>query len=417
MLTKRFIALFRLLAVLVVSLGIASAQDEKLIVAGFSSSPEEDAMLTSLLEQFTEETGIEAEFIPSPDFTTTMQTAFASGEYANVFYIDSSKLPDWVEAGVVAVAEGELENPEGFYPSLVNTFTYDGVLYCAPKDYSTLALQYNKDLFDAAGLEYPTPEWTWDDLMTAAAALTDKDANVVGLVTPPDLNRWMPFLYQEGGAIFDEEGNYVMDSDAAKTSLEYYISFSTSGAGGTADSVDAGWGGEAFGKGNAAMVMEGNWSINFLLQNYPELNWGVTELPSGSAGKATMAFTVCFAVGAENNNPEGSWQLVNFLTGEAGQMKTAEVTFGPMPSRDSAAQTYLERWEEPAKGTKFNAADVEAFVAGAEYAYPWQLPLGFQPFIDAFNSSLQKAMAGEMTADDVLAEAKAAAEEIMSQAE
>jgi len=417
MLSKRFIALFSLFAVLVVSLGIASAQDEKLIVAGWSSNPEEDAMLSALLVQFTEDTGIEAEFVPSPDFPTTMQTAFASGDYPNVFYIDSSKLPDWVEAGVVAVGEGELENPEGFYPSLLNTFTYDGVLYCAPKDYSTLALQYNKDLFDAAGVEYPTAEWTWDDLMAAAEKLTDKDANVVGLVTPPDLNRWLPFLYQEGGAIFDEEGNYVMDSEAAKTALEYYISFSTGGFGGTADSVDAGWGGEAFGKGNTAMAMEGNWVINFLLQNYPDLNWGVAELPMGSVGKATMAFTVCFAVGADNNNPEASWQLVNYLTGEAGQMKTAEVSFGPMPSRGSAAQTYLERWEEPAKGTKFDVADVGAFVIGAEYAYPWQLPVGFQPFVDAFNSSLQKAFTGEMTADEVLAEAQAAAEEVMSQVE
>src|SRR5687767_7760690 len=132
MLTKRFIALFGLLAILAVSLGIASAQDDGLVVAGWSSSPEEDAMLTSLLEQFTEETGIPTEFVPSPDFPTTMQTAFASGDYPNVFYIDSSKLPDWVEAGVVAVGEGEIENPEGFYQSLLSTFTYDDVLYCAP---------------------------------------------------------------------------------------------------------------------------------------------------------------------------------------------------------------------------------------------------------------------------------------------
>jgi len=417
MLTRRFITLLSLLAVLAVSLGIASAQDDKLTVAGWSSSPEEDAMLTSLLEQFTKDTGIPTEFVPSPDFPTTMQTAFASGDYPNVFYIDSSKLPDWVEAGVVAVGEGEIEDPEGFYPSLLNTFTYDGVLYCAPKDYSTMALQYNKDLFDKAGLDYPTPDWTWDDLMAAAEKLTDKDANVIGLVTPPNFERWLPFLFQAGGAIFDEDGNYVMDSDAAKEALDYYISFSTKGIGGTPDAVDAGWGGEAFGKGNAAMAMEGNWAINFLLQNYPDLNWGVTELPMGSAGKATMAFTVCFAVGADNSNEEGSWQLVNFLTGEEGQAKTAEISFGPMPSRESAADAYMKTWVERSKGTKFNPEDVGAFVAGAEYAHPWMLPVGFQPVVDAFNASLQKAMAGEMTAEDVLAETKAAAEDVMSDSE
>lgn len=417
MLTKRFIALFCVFAMLAVSLNVAVAQDDTLTVAGWSSDPAEDAMLTALLEQFTEETGIPVEFVPSPDFVTTMQTAFASGEYANVFYIDSSKLPDWVEAGVVAVGEGEIENPEGFYESLLNTFTYEGVLYCAPKDYSTMALQYNRDLFDAAGLEYPTAEWTYEDVMTAAAALTDEEAGVIGLVTPPNFERWLPFLYAEGGMLFDEEGNYAMNDEAALRALEMYISFSTEGIGGTPDAVDSGWGGEAFGKGRAAMAMEGNWVINFLLQNYPELNWGVTEMPTGSVGKATMAFTVCFGVGAENNNPEASWQLVNFLTGEDGQAATAEVSFGPMPSRPSAAEAYAATWVERSEGTLFDPTDVEAFVAGAEYARPWQLPVGFQPFVDAFNSSLQRAMAGELTAQDVLDEAQLAAEEVMANAE
>ncbi len=416
MLSKRFIALFCLFALLAVSLGIATAQDKKLTVAGWSSDPAEDAMLSSLLEQFTKDTGIATEFVPSPDFTTTMQTAFASGEYANVFYIDSSKLPDWVEAGVVAVGEGSIENPEGFYPSLLDTFTYDGVLYCAPKDYSTMALQYNKDLFDKAGLDYPTADWTWDDLMAAAEKLTDKKAGVIGIVTPPNFERWLPFLFQAGGSIFDEDGKFTMDSPEAKAALEYYVSFSTKGFGGTPDMVDAGWGGEAFGKGKAAMAMEGNWAINFLLQNYPELNWGVTELPAGEAGKATMAFTVCFGVGATNSDEESSWKLVNFLTGEEGQKQTAAISFGPMPSRDSAAEAYMNTWVERAKGSKFDPKDVAAFVAGAEYAHPWQLPVGFQPVVDAFNGALQKAMKGGATVDDVLKDTKAAADEVMSKA-
>src|SRR5690606_816073 len=115
--------------------------------------------------------------------------------------------------------------------------------------------------------------------------------------TPPELARFLPFLYQAGGAVLDADGNYVMDSDAARAAIEYYVSFAQEGIGGAPTAVDAGWGGEAFGEGRAAMAMEGNWVINFLLQNYPELNWGVSELPAGAAGKATMAFTVCYGVG------------------------------------------------------------------------------------------------------------------------
>lgn len=411
---KRFAVLFTLLALVFALVGGVFAQDNtvKLILAGWSSSEEETATLNALLAQFTEETGIQVEWQISTDHVVQMQNAFASGDYPNVFYIDSSKLPDWVAADVVSEGADYIEDVEGFYPALLDIFTQDGILYCPPKDFSTMALQYNKDLFDAAGLDYPTADWTWDDLYEAAAALTGD--GVLGLVTPPNFERWLPFLYQNGGAIFDAvTGEFVLNSDAALEALDFYVSFSRDGIGGTPDAVDAGWGGEAFGKGSVAMAMEGNWVINFLLQNYPELNWGVVELPMGPVQKATMAFTVCYGVGKDNDYLEESWQLVNFLTNEAGQSATNKVSFGPMPTRPAVADEYVQIWVPRAEGKGFDAADVNAFVAGAEYSYPWKLPVGFGPFVDTFNAELQRAFAGEISAADVLASVEAVAMEIM----
>lgn len=417
---RRFITFMILVALVFALVGSVFAQEEEitLVLAGWSSSTEETDTLNALLAQFTEETGIKVEWQISTDHTVQLQNAFASGEYPNVFYIDSSKLPDWVAADVVSVGEDFIEDQEGFYPALLDIFTENGTLYCPPKDFSTMALQYNKDLFDAAGLEYPTADWTWDDLYAAAEALTDPEAGVIGLVTPPNFERWLPFLYQAGGAIFDEiTGEYVMNDEAALQALEYYVSFSTNGVGGTPSAVDSGWGGEAFGKGVAAMAMEGNWTINFLLENYPELNWGVVELPAGPVGKATMAFTVCYGVGADNDYLEESWQLVNFLTNEAGQLATTEVSFGPMPTRPSVAQAYVDVWVPRAEGKGFDPADVNAFIAGGDYSYPWKLPVGFGPYVDAFNAALQRAFAGEITAADVLAEVEGVATEIMGAGE
>ena len=74
---------------------------------------------------------------------------------------------------------------------------------------------------------------------------------------------------------------------------------------GPPSAVDAGWGGEAFGNGRVAMAMEGNWVINYLLDTFPELNWGVSELPEHPDGtQATMVFTVCYGVAADNEHPE-----------------------------------------------------------------------------------------------------------------
>lgn len=415
MLNKRFFVVALVLLALSVA-GLSQAQDQvELTLAGWSSNPAEDAALQAALDLFMEQNpNVTVEFVPSPDHPVTMQTAFASGDYAEVFYIDSSVLPNWADAGVVASGEGMIENAEGLYESLVEVFTIDGTLYCPPKDFSTMALQYNKDLFDAAGVEYPTADWTWDDLRAAAEALTDPEAGVLGLITPTNLERWMPFMYQAGGAIFDEEGNYVFDSPENREALELYVGMVRDGSAGPPSAVDAGWGGEAFGEGRAAMAMEGNWVIQFLLESYPELNWGVVELPSGPAGQATMAFTVCYGVAADNDHPEESWALVNFLTGETGAEFVAESSFGPMPPRPAVEDIYLETWVPRSEGTGFNPEDVTAFVRGAEYAYPWQLPVGWTQFTDEFNAALQRAFDGQLSVDDLIFEVGLVAEELQA---
>ncbi|RMG79603.1 MAG: sugar ABC transporter substrate-binding protein, partial [Chloroflexi bacterium] len=405
----RFLSLLLIAALAFASIGLVVAQDDEgegvtITLAGWSSSPAEDEALQAAIDDFMAETGINVEWQINTDHNVQMQTAFASGDYPEVFYIDSSKLPEWATAGVVAVGEDNIEDQEGFFPALLDIFTFEGTLYCPPKDFSTMALQYNKDLFDAAGLDYPTADWTWDDLRAAAEALTDEEAGIVGLVTPPELPRFLPFLYQAGGAIFDEEGNYVFDSDETRQALEYYISFALDGIGGAPSVVDAGWGGEAFGTGRAAMAMEGNWVIKYLLDNFPDLNWGVTELPQGPAGRATMAFTVCYGVAADNDHPEESWALVNYLTGEEGARRVAEASFGPMPARTAAAEVYLDSWAERAAGTGLDPADLEAFVTGADYGKPWVLPPGWSAWADAFNATLQRAFAGEATVDDIIFE-------------
>lgn len=403
-----FVGALVMLALLSVTV-IAVAQDDVTLTLGaWSSSDAENQFLQDGAQAFMDANpGVTVEVSISPSYPETMQTAFASGDYPNVFYIDSSVLPDWVEAGVVAPAGDNIEAADDIYPSLLEAFTYNGTLYCPPKDFSTMTLQYNKDLFDAAGVDYPTADWTWDDLSVAAEALTGENADgqaVLGLVEPAELPRWLPFLYQAGGTIFDDEGNLAFDSPETLAALDFYVSLANDGVAGAPSAVDAGWGGEALGNARVAMAMEGNWVINYLQEQFPDLNWGVAPLPAGPAGQATMAFTVCYGVAADNANPEESWALVNFLTGPDGAQRVASAGFGVMPARASAAQAWIDTYGE----------EMQPFVDGADYAHKWQLPAGFQDFIGAFNDSLQQAFSGDLLPEDVVSDSVSVAEEIMA---
>ncbi|NLE50072.1 MAG: ABC transporter substrate-binding protein [Chloroflexi bacterium] len=401
------------LAALVVSgAGAALARQETtLTLMGWSSSTAEDAALAAQVAGFEEaypDISVDVNLVP--DYDTTLQTTFASGDPPDVFYIDSSRLADLVEAGVVDIGGDKIENPDGFYESLVNVFTYNDEFVCPPKDFSTLTLQYNKDMFDAAGLEYPTDDWTWDDLRAAAEALTgtnEEGQEVLGLILNPNLERWLPFLYQAGGSVLSEDWSEVtLDSDEAREALDFYAGLAQDGYGGTASAVDAGWAGEAFGLGRAAMTMEGNWVIQALVEQFPDINWGAVQLPAHpDGGEATMTFTVCFAVAANSDNQEEAWMLANYLTGEEGGRLVAEEGFGPMPPRTALADVWLE-----ARGEEIG----QPFVDAAETAYPWRFPVGFGDATDTFNAAIQLAFEGQAMADDVIFETAAAAEEVLA---
>lgn len=405
----RLFALMTLLMVAALTLsGTVSAQNVTIRLWTGSSSPVENAALEAMVAAFEDANPtINVDLLFSPDYGTQLQTAFGTNDYPEVYAVGQFEFPGFRDSGVLMPAGDRIEEQDDIFPGLLAAFTYEDEVYCPPKDFSTLALLYNIDLFDAANLDYPNADWTWEDLYNAAEALTGD--GVVGMSVAPDRNRWMAFFYANGGEIFNEDGEVVFNSDAAVESLEYYASFVANGVGNTPSNLDSGWNGEAFGRGVAAMTIEGNWAIGYLEEQYPDVNWGVSELPvAPSGGRGTLTFTVCWGVatptsdGGPNQYVDESWALVNFLTGVEGARMVAESGFGVMPARASASELWLET-----RGEEF-----AAFVNGGAYAVAPVFPLGFGDFTDAVDQGMNAVIAGRTSARDMMDEAAEIAEEI-----
>jgi multiple sugar transport system substrate-binding protein len=371
---------------------------------GWASSDAENVRLQEIVDQWnTANPDTQVQLNLVPDYDTKLQTALAGGSPPDIFYVDSFRLPDLVAAGAVAPIGDQLENPDDFYPSMREAFTVDGTFYCPPKDFSTLALIYNKDMFDAAGLEYPTAAWTWDDMQAAAAELTDDANGVYGMSVSPDFARLIAFIYQAGGTIADEGfTTMTLDSEAVQAATDYYVGLVTSGSAAQPADLDSGWTGEAFGKARAAMVVEGNWLVPFLKDNYPDVNYGIVELPAGPGGKATMAFTVCYAVPAGGANNDKAIEVVNYLTGPEGMASWSGLGLA-MPTRTSLEAGWVEQYP-----------DLAPFIAGAEYARKWQFRPGFQDVLDTFNAGLQEAFTGNQTPAGLLQAAQEVGTEVLS---
>jgi multiple sugar transport system substrate-binding protein len=366
---------------------------------GWSSSDAENTALSDLVAEFNSATGANAEFQPQAEYDTALNTALAGGDPPDVFYVDSFKLPDLAEAGALApVPSGAVSDPDDIYPSLQEAFTYNGTWYCPPKDFSTLGLVYDPAALEAAGVAVPT---TWEELQAAAATLTtDTQA---GLAMGVEYPRWAVFLFQAGADLTNVDVSAMtLDTPEAKEALQFVADQYTAGNFVRPSDVDAGWAGEAYGQGKAAMAIEGNWIVGYLQDTFPDREFAVAELPAGPAGKGTFAFTVCYGVPANAANPDASWALVDYLTNADGALAWT-TAFNVMPARSSVSGDWLA-----------DHADLEAFVAGADYAQRWGFSPGFQPVIDTFNERANAIVDGDGTVDELIEETTFAGEDILS---
>ena len=383
----------------------AAGPKTELVLMGWSSSDAENVRLQQIVDQYNAASpNVNVTLSQVPDYDTKLQVSLAGGSAPDVFYVDSFKFLDLQNAEALANGNDQVKDPADFVPNLKAAFTKDGQFYCPPKDFSTLALQYNKDLFDAAGLAYPTPDWSWQDMEDAAAKLTDKDKGVYGMVVNPDMARWLAFLYQAGGSVYNEDATKMtINSPEAKAAMDFYVGLVTKGYAAQSSDVSTGWPGEAFGQGKAAMVVEGNWIMSYLTDQFPDLKFGVAELPAGPKGKATMAFTVCYAAPASGKHLAESWDFINYIAGPEGMKAWTDLGLA-MPTRQSLSAGWAEQYP-----------DSQPFIAGAEYAYPWQFVTGFQAVLDTMNSGIQQAFAGLATTDQVLQEAETVGNQVLSE--
>jgi multiple sugar transport system substrate-binding protein len=304
-----------------------------------------------------------------------LSQGFAAGSPPDLFFTDANVFPTYAKAGNMVAYGDQLKAKDDFYPNLVKTFTYDNKFYCAPKDFSTLALIINTDLWTAAGLTDADVPKTWADLETVAKKLT-KDP-VKGLVIGDTRDRVGAFMKQAGGWIVNgDQTKVTANSPENLVALQEVQKLLAGGTTSFPKGVDAGWGGEALGKGKAAMAIEGNWIKGAVKTDYPNLKWKAVELPTGPAGKGTLSFTQCYGVASASKNQAAAIDLVSYLSTAEPALALAK-GLGVMPSIKSAADGYKQAFP-----------DESAFLAGAEYAQGPVTVAGFDPVLKDFDSQL-----------------------------
>ncbi|MBX9472253.1 sugar ABC transporter substrate-binding protein [Microcella sp.] len=359
-----------LAAGLVVTLAACSSADEggdgdvqtgqELTMLIGSSGDAETTAVQAAADAWAAETGNTVEVIAANDLVQQLGQGFSGNNPPDIFYMPWDQFQTYAAQGFIEPYADELSNAGDFLPALAEQFSYDGQFYCAPKDFSTLGLQINLDAWEAAGLTDADIPTDWDQLATVAQTLTTGEQ--VGLSMGREYARVGVFMNQAGGSLVDGD-TIAADSPENAEALEYLQGLIADGSLKFPQELEAGWGGEAFGLGKAAMVIEGPWINGAMANDFPDRRFISVELPAGPAGPSTFAFSNCWGMPVGSETKDATLDLIEFLTSDEQQLAFAEA-FGVIPSTESGSAAYAEQFPDNA-----------AFVAGVASATS---PVAFQ---------------------------------------
>ncbi|QKS70661.1 ABC transporter substrate-binding protein [Paenalkalicoccus suaedae] len=374
----------------------SSAEPIELTLSGWGSSPAESEIFNATLEKFMEEhPHITVNFdVIADQYMDVTRTRLIGGNAADVFFLDAFEAPALMETGVLEPLDDYITddfNIDDFEDPLLEAFQRDGATYGLPKDTSTLAMFYNVDMFEAAGLEGP-PE-TWEQMEEYAQILTDS-TDAFGLGVVADLARLRYIAESKGGQIATDNLASFASPEVVEA-LQPIIDLKDAGYAAVPADVGADWGGEMFGQGRAAMMMEGNWTISFLEDTFPNLNWDTAELPTIDGQEGSMAYTVAYVMNAESEKKDAAWELISWLTGPEGM---AEWTGGgfALPTRNSVSEE-LGLFEDEIRAP---------FAEAAAYATVWADDTNLPIINNNFNNEFLSAFLGNKSLEDALQEAQ-----------
>ena len=248
----------------------------------------------------------------------------AADQAPDVMWISSSFFPDLEERGALLnlmelVERDSVLDWEVVIKNFIDPFLHENSIHGLPISIGMKVIYYNKDLFDAANLEYPDDGWTFDDFFNYAKKLTiddDMDGLIdqYGCLVPPNISQLCPWIWSNGGKFLnDEKSRCVINTEKnietltflRDLSLKYHYSIRPSEMGNQ----------DYFQMGKLAMV-EG-WPGN--IQRYRpirEFSWDIAPYPTGSNGCVTQLAATMLGVSIQSDQIPQAWRLVKYLVSE-----------------------------------------------------------------------------------------------------
>lgn len=295
------------------------------------------AGLDQIIADYTAATGNKAEIqvITWDQYWTLLEAGASGGDMPDVFWMHSNEVQKYMENDILMdltdrIASSEKLEMDKFPEDIKNLYSWNGKTYAIPKDVDTIALFYNKTMFDEAGLSYPDDSWTWDDFYDAAVKLTKEDGSQYGTAMNPsnEQDGWMNIIYSMGGKVLtdDKKASGFDDPNTIKA-MEFVQKLVDNVMPPATVMAETGTD-VLLGSGKIAMLSQGSWMVpQFKEHEYISENCDVAVLPKDptTGNRVSLYNGLGWAVSAKTKNPDAAWQLVEWFGTKDMQLKQAQL--------------------------------------------------------------------------------------------
>jgi len=346
------------------------------------------------------------------DYFTALQTQIAGNNAPDTFELNYENFYTYARNGALLALDDLAKADSNYsadrmYPKALSAFQADGKQYAMPATFSDVVLIYNKKLFDAAGVSYPTSSWTWADEKAAAAKLTDKANGVYGDFQPVTFYEFYKALAQSGGSFLSADGTKATFNDAKGVAAAQWliekpgsVMPTVAEVGGKADFDTA-----LFKSGKLAMWINGIWQLGGL-NDTAGLDYDIAVEP-GNTQKASAVFMNATAVSASTKKGTAAWKWALYLASSQKTVQTRLASSWELPAvnDDGAFNSYL----------KLPPANRKAvFDSLGAIALPPVIGDQQAQMQDTVTAELEKAAGGQKSVQQALDDAAAAVTALIS---
>ncbi len=303
------------------------------------------AGLQSIADEWGEANGYDVEFtVPGWDgYWTMLEAGVQGGEMPDVFWMHSQNADKYMASGVLLDLNSYIENDEAidldnYFEGITNLYTMDGTCYAIPKDHDTIAMVYNKAIFDKYGMDYPSNDWTWADYAAAAREITEKgkDDGIYGTYMNMSSNQdgWYNLVYSYGGEIISEDKKSSGFDKQGTIDAMHFLMDEILPACPTPDSMATTGADTMFLSGLVGMIFQGSWNaVNYAnADSASDYAWAMMPYVDVNGNGQCEKEERCsiynglgWSINANTKDPDAAWSLVSHLSSKEGQIKQSEL--------------------------------------------------------------------------------------------